>query len=387
MRKEWIIGVLFVTLFCLGGCQSAPQASSDQDIFRAQEPEESMVQSIVDGLEDGGEGSMAGDMVDLVLGEGDHAMHIESVFPTVSEAPGILIMQADSSLDEERLKTFLEPQGEVRNTTQEFLEEVEAEKQRAIDAAAKAGEENPEGVVVSAASIGDTGYSIRLTDGNRTVICAHHFFVSYKDAALEEKCREILGKCEEELDGGEGSSFSVQAAEDMLVRKLSLIGITEVSFCETHAYEADGICLYELRFVPSFGGIGVKEPVSGSVEEITPLGYAWVSTEGVAWIDLEQYCMQEAEREAGQTFGFDRLTEILEVYLEKGDIPCNKDVPYTKLEFIYYPVLKEGRLYLVPAWNIGIPLSVYVDEFCVEYPDICWDVYINAITGELVEVN
>jgi len=46
MRKKQIISVLFAMLFCLNGCQSAPQASSDQDIFRAQEPEESKVQSI-----------------------------------------------------------------------------------------------------------------------------------------------------------------------------------------------------------------------------------------------------------------------------------------------------------------------------------------------------
>lgn len=26
-------------------------------------------------------------------------------------------------------------------------------------------------------------------------------------------------------------------------------------------------------------------------------------------------------------------------------------------------------------------------EFCEEYPDICWDICINAITGELIEVN
>lgn len=385
MRKERIIGVLFVMLLCLSGCQSAPQVSSDKDIFRAQEPEESKVQSIAGEQKDVEKGSNAGENVDLVLGEGEQAMHIKATIPVVSEAPGTLIMQADGSLDEERLKIFLEPQGEVRNTTQEYLEEVEAEKQRAIDAAAKAGEENPESVVVSMTSIGDTGYSLRLTDGNRTTVCNHHFFVDYKDDALMEKCRDAFGNAE--MDGGECVSFSLQAAKDMLIQKLSLIGITEVSLCETHAFEADGFCLYEMSFTPSYSGIGIKKPTSGTMEKIQPMGYAWVSREGVASIELTQYCMQETGREAGQTFDFDRLTEILEVYLEKGDIPCHKDVPYTKLEFVYYPVLKEGRLYLVPAWNVGMPLHVYVDEYCTKYPDICWDIYINAVTGELIEVD
>ncbi len=386
MRKKQIISVLFAMLFCLNGCQSAPQASSDQDIFRAQEPEESKVQSIAMEQNDMEKNSNAGENVDLVLGEGEHAMHIKATFPAVSEAPGTLIMQADSSLDEERLKAFLEPQGEVQNITQEYLKECEEEEQRAIDAAVAAGED-PEGVVVHMGSIGDINYMVRLTDGNRTAGCAHHFFVSYKDDALWGKCMDALRKCGEEADAEESASFSAQAAKDLLIRKLALIGITEVSLRETHAYEADGFCLYEMTFTPSLGGIGIKNQASGTAEEILPIGFAWVSMEGVASIDLSQYCMQEAERESGQTYGFDRLTEILEVYLEKGDILCHKDVPYTKLELVYYPVLKEGRLYLVPAWNIGMPLDVYVEEFCEEYPDICWDICINAITGELIEVN
>lgn len=383
MKKERIIGVLFVMFLCLSGCQSAPQVSSDQDIFRAQEPEESKVQSIAGEQKDVEESSNMGQSVDIVLGEGETAMHIKAAFPAVSEAPGTLIMQADSSLDEEKLKTFLEPQKEVQNTTQEYLKECGEAEQRAIDAAVAAGE-SPEDVVVHMGSIGDTDFAIRLTDGNRTVVCEHHFFVSYKDDALVEKCRNALGN---EMNGGESGSFSLQAAKDLLIQKLSLIGITEVSLCETYVFGTDSFCFYEMRFTPSFSGIGTKNPASAPAGEILPMGYAWVSMEGVASIQLTQYCMQEAGRESEQTFGLDRLTEILEVYLEKGDIPCHKDVPYTKLELVYYPVLKEGRLYLVPAWNIGMPLGVYVDEFCAEYPDICWDIYINAITGELIEVN
>lgn len=383
MRKKQMISVLFAVLFGLSGCQSAPQASSDKDIFRAQEPEESRVQSIAVEQTDVEKNSNAGETIDIVLGEGETAMHIKAAFPAVSEAPGTLIMQADSSLDVEKLKTFLEPQKEVQDTTQEFLKEREEEKQRAIDAAVAAGE-SPDGVVVSMGSIGDTDFIIRLTDGNRTIICENHFFVDYKDDALEEKCRNAL---QNEINGGESGAFSIQAAKDLLIQKLSLIGITEISLRETHVFGTDSFCFYEMRFTPSFSGIGTKNPASAPAGEILPMGYAWVSMEGVASIELQQYCMQEAGREPEQTFGFDRLTEILAIYLEKGDIPCHKDAPYTKLELIYYPVLKEGHLYLVPAWNVGMPLDVYVDEYCAEYPDICWDIYINAITGELIEVN
>lgn len=386
MRKRHMIGIVLAAVLCLNACQKAPEVSSDEDILRAKDPQEDVIQSLAKEQGDAKDGSKAGEKIDLVLGEGENVMHIKALFPAVAEASGSLIMQADSSLNENKLKVFLEPQGAIRDTTQELIKNSETEKRRAIEAAREAGEENPESVVQTMPSIGDKDFKLQLTDGNRTVTCMDYFFLTYKDDALWEKYMNIIQKCEKEKTE-ESGIFSMQEAQQLLLKKLSLAGIAGVSFYEAHTYEADGLCFYEMMFTPSFDGIGVTSDFgSHKIDEIVPQGYAWVGMDGVGKIELSQFCMQAAALEEGRTFSFDRLKEILAVYLENGDISCNKAAAYSGLDFVYYPMTKQEKLYLVPSWNINIPLDVYVEDVAAKYPDVNRSIFIDAATGELLKV-
>lgn len=374
MRKKLFMLSLAAALG-LSGCQT-PEASSDSDVFRAKSPGEDLAQAIVDQTGTSESRYETGEEIKLLLGKGENRLNIQAHFPAAAAAPGTLYMQADTSLDETKLRQFLDPQGEVLDITQQYLEE-EAEKNRQADDRSIAAGEGK--AVYHLKSIGDPDFHVVLTDGNRTVTCSDQFFASYRDQALFERCLSSYEKNETDED----AAFSVQAATDLLMKKLSALGIEEIYLRTTHFNETGGFGFYELEFSPSFGGVPTALDFgSNTLEEIKPRGYAWVSPEGVADVTLWQYCMKIADTEEGRTCDFDHVVELLTFYLEEGQLSCREDAVLSHIEFVYYPTPRGDRVRLVPAWNIFMSLDEYVDY----HGSVCHNIYLNALTGELIEV-
>ena len=151
MRKKFfkILMPFFMSAVLLAGCQAAPEVSKDDEILRAKGSSEDEIEAIVqeDGesgtagiqeedvaAESGAQGdSRDAEPVSIVLGSGESRMRIEAEIAAVPEAMSTLTMQADSRLREETLRSFLEPQGEVKDFTEELLAEEEAERQRVAE--------------------------------------------------------------------------------------------------------------------------------------------------------------------------------------------------------------------------------------------------------------
>ena len=119
-----------------------------------------------------------------------------------------------------------------------------------------------------------------------------------------------------------------------------------------------------------------------------PNGTAWVSAEGVADIGLWNCLMEQASAaEKEKILSFDKVQELLEIYLEDGHLQCTEDVPFSTAELAYYVELKDGVLELAPVWSIYMDLSEYV-EYTGQTGrmDSVWMLCIDAVTGELIEV-
>ncbi len=389
MKKRVMIPIL-LCMALLAGCQEVPEVSKDGEIFRAKGESEDRVEDILreDEGESAGENAGDGENVALVLGQGENCMRLETEIPRVPESLGALVMEPDESLDGETLKRFLEPEGETEDITQRLLEEQEAEEQRQRELDQRLGEGDS---MLEMAGIGDGSY-LALTDQNRRAILKGRTGVFYEDAALKEKCRQAAKKNEQELDvdapGTGFSSFSLQDAEDLLKEKLSLLGIEDIYLYEADAHEGGGYYFYEVRFVPFVEGVPVAYSFGQMVvTEVYPDGNAWICPEGVADLSLENFCMEKAsEGEKAPVLSWNKLKKLLETYLEDGSLVCREDVSFSTVELVYYPRKKEGELELTPMWNLHTDMGEYVDYAGEHGMDTVWNIYLNAVTGELEEV-
>lgn len=161
-------------------------------------------------------------------------------------------------------------------------------------------------------------------------------------------------------------------------------------------YELDGTAFYELLFTPSYGTIGVASEFGQIVAgEVHPGGTAWIMEDGIATMNLENYCGKIMERsETGNVLTFPQVTDILEKYLENNTLCGSSEAKLTQAELVYYPTLQESELILTPAWHIYIPLHEM--EMALEAGDkawqeaagagAAWNIYLDAVTGKMIKV-
>ncbi len=386
-----ILLLFFMSLILLAGCQKAPEVANDDEIFRAKGNAESAVEDIVgEETETPSKEAEAGksEMVDLVIGDGENRMKIEAEIKAVPETVNVITAQADNRLNEETLREFLEPQGTVEDITQKMLDEIAAEEERVR----KIDEELEQGSsIVQTATIGDDSY-IALTDGNRKAVFSGKVHVSYEDAQLRDKYLAIVQQDAQELNikdpGAGAAAFSLQDAKEVLLKKCSPLGIEDVFINRAYYYEKDGFIGYEVWFVPVMDGINVAYSFAQTDRErIYPNGFAWVSTEGIESIHLYEFCMEQVSaKEEGAVISWDKLQQILKTYIEDGSLQCREWAPFTTVELVYYPELTGDKAKFVPVWNLHMELGDHID-YCVEHgEDTVWNIYIDGITGELVEV-
>ena len=81
------------------------------------------------------------------------------------------------------------------------------------------------------------------------------------------------------------------------------------------------------------------------------------------------------------------MQKLLETYLKDGSLQCVEDVPFSTAELVYGVELKDGKLELSPVWSVHMDLGEYV-EYAGQTgsSDPVWNIYMDAVTGELVEV-
>lgn len=403
------VALFLAVTICLTGCEKAPEAAKDDEILRAKGSSDDAIEAIVNdeeekteagektpGEENTGSGAeetpSGGETVNVTLGEGENRMRIEAEVKAVPGAVSTLTMQADGRLSEETLRNFLDPQGEVEDYTEGLLAAEEAERKRVAEIDEKLGEGSS---MLEMAGVGD-GSTLALTDGNRKAVLVGKTGASFEDAFLQEKCRAAVQEnveTEQELNvkdekAGE-ASFSLQDAKTLLMEKLSVLGIEDIHLTKAYFYGADDLSFYELQFCPVVDGLPVAYCFGQQdISRVYPNGLAWVSAEGVAEIGLWNCLMEQASAVEKETIlGFDKVQELLGIYLKDGRIQCTEDVPFSTAELVYYVELKDGKLELSPVWGIYMDLEEYVD-YCgqAERADFVWTIHIDAATGEILDV-
>ncbi len=395
MKKKFLSVLLAGALggCVLTGCQKAPEASADSEVYHAKSSLEGEVENIVakepDTNKAGTDKPKSGGSYDALVGTEENGIWICAEVPTEPQTAQTLTLQKRDDWDTEKLKELLDSEnGNIQDITEEHLAQREKEL----------SEMNEEDKPVEWMNFGDDSLMI-LSDGQKEVSFARNTSVSYVDEIFKKNCDAIYKEAPE-IDVIRESEtapaqFPVSHAKDILLEKLAVLDITEIHISRALYYELDGTAFYELAFTPSYETIGVASEFGQIVlGEVQPRGTAWITEDGMATMNLENYCGNITERsETGNVLTFPQVTDILEKYLENNTLCGNSEAKLTQAELVYYPTLQESEMILTPAWHIYIPLHEM--EMALETGDkawqeaagigAAWNIYLDAVTGKMIK--
>ena len=396
MKKKFLSVLLAGALggCVLTGCQKAPEASADSEVYHAKSSLEGEVENIAAKEPDtntaGTDKPKSGGSYDALVGTEENGIWICAEVPAAPQTIQTLTLQKRDDWDTEKLREVLDSEsGNVQDITAEYLAQREKEL----------SEMDEEDKPVEWMNFGDDSLMI-LSDGQKEASFARNTSVSYVDEILKKNCDAIYKKAPE-IDVTRDSEtapaqFPVSHAKDILLEKLAVLDITEIHISRALYYELDQTAFYELAFTPSYETIGVASEFGQIVlGEVQPRGTAWITEDGIATMRLEDYCGKITEQsENGKILTFSQVTDILGKYLENNTFCGNSKAKLTQAEFVYYPTLREKKLVLTPAWHIYIPLNERMDA--MESGDkawqeafesgAVWNIYLDAVTGALIKV-
>ncbi len=395
MEKRFLSLLMAGTLgICvLTGCQKAPEASADSDVYHAKSSLEGEVENIVAGEPDGNTAGAGGAMqdgsYDKLVGTEENGIWICAEVPAAPQIVSTLTLRERDDWTVEKLKELLDSEeANVQDVTAEYLAQMEKEL----------SEMDEEDKPVEWPNFGDDSFVI-LSDGQKEASFRGNTSVSYVDEILKKSCDAIYKKVPEidvaRDNEGISAKFSVSRMKDILLEKLAVLDIMEIHISRILYYELDGIAFYELVFTPSYETIGVASEF-GQIKlgEVQPRGTAWITEDGIAMMRLDDYCGKITEQsENGEILTFSQVTDILERYLESNTFCGNSKAKLTQIELVYYPTLRESELILTPAWHIYIPLNEMIEALesgdkvwqeAVEEGAV-WNIYLDAVTGEVIK--
>lgn len=325
MRKDSLC-LTMAAVFCaamLIGCQKVPDAAERNGITHAQGDMERQVQDIA--VADAQEQTQTGAGTQPIsagryqgtVGTGDNIININAEIPAIPDSLSIITLKPDDGLDMDALHAFLDSEsGAVEDTSKEHLQEIEEN-----DRTNATFDENGERVLYS--KFGDHS-AARLSDGKKEASFACHTSAYYIDHDLMEKMYGIYsGDYSETLIGQDRmdeGSFSADRAREILLDKLEAVGVSDIALKKIYCISG-GRMFYEMYFVPVYDGIAV-DIGSDSYElgQVCPDGYAHVSEEGVAEVNLTYFCAKAAKKEPVTAISFEQVLKILEQYLDNGVI-------------------------------------------------------------------
>lgn len=382
-NRVGILIVVFMVMAVLGGCKKAPEVSDDREMKHAQSSEEKEIQKIVEEGK-GQENIAPGELVQCSIGTKENGIKIDAKLPAVPEQVYQITLCASDRLNKNVLETLLDSKnGNIKDVTKECLKEEEKEN-------SSQSREDSEFLI---SSFGD-GTFMKLTDGEKEVFLQGNTSVHYSDIALNENCQKIYKSAKEtkisptKMEYGE--KFSANNAKEALLEKLKAVGIKEVHLYEITCYESRDVMFYEMKFTPSYEGMGIASEFGQvSYGEVFPMGQAWITQDGVADMDLENFCgkIQEKKKQSS-ILHISQIKKILEKYLENQTVQGSEQMKLTDMEFVYYPILKDTELELVPVWHIYIPMEKWNETKNEEFisKGAAWNIYLNAVNGKLEKV-
>ncbi len=362
------------------GCQKAPESSVNGDILHAKDSVEDEVAAIVNEPESATENEMQ--EINSIIGTGDNVIKIQAQMPDIPQDVKTIVLGENEILTKEVLTEFLGSEtGDIKDLSEETQKEMEQSKA-----------ENEQGEERAVFSVFGNAPIYKLSDEQKTASFSYGTGAYYQDELLYEKCASIYKLADETVLEEADSENVYMEAEEILLAKLSQIGMAEINIYKITRYQYESVIFYEIEFTPSYGGMGViHEFGSITLGEIFPSGKAWICEESIVTLSLNA-CLGkvETQEKCETVLSWSQIEKILETHLNSGKINGSNKAVLTEAQFLYYPIFKEdeNKLELIPVWHIYTPMSAWMEneelaEAFVVNGSI-WSICVNAVSGEIV---
>lgn len=365
------------------GCQKAPDSSSDGNILHAKSSVENEVQAIVN---EGGAEMEKNTLkkIDCTIGTEDHAIRIQAQMPDMPENIYNIVLEENDTLTKDLLRDFL---GSDLGTINDLSEEAKKERDR-LEA------ENEQSDERAFYSVFGNDSVYEISDGRKSASFSNGTSAYYEDEILREKCISAYKSGSETVLKQADHEEVYRKMEEILLDKLSIIDVTEIYIDKITSYQRDRVTFYEVKFTPSYGGMGVVHEFGSLVYgEIHPLGDAWVCEDDLVTLSLDSSLGKvEKQEKCESVLSWGQIERILEAYLNNGMIKGSDKAVLTNVELLYYPIFREdeNRLELIPVWHIYVPLSVWLENPKLSEvfgtDGAASSICVNAVSGEIVRV-
>ncbi|MDE7423262.1 MAG: hypothetical protein K2N51_06180 [Lachnospiraceae bacterium] len=393
--KGKFLSLLLLTLvgaILAGGCQKEPEAVQEDGIVHVKSKTDDQIQDIVNENKDTQKKKEEKDngQIDCKLGTKENGIRINAKLPKLPRKAYELILKPNERMNKDMLVALLGSDSQhVKDITKKIMEGSEVES----------GEEEGEDKLVEFPGFQDDSI-LFLTDEKRQAGFLGRTGIKYEDTELMKKCNKAAKTGKEtrmfsyhswEKKEKKELDFSLQDAQKRLQEKLAVVEIEEIHIFEATLYENNDFMFYEICFTPSYQEIGVAHEFGGIESgEAQPYGCAWITKEGVVFLDCSDFCGTIAQKsEQTNLLSFSQIEKILETYLNNNTISGSWKITMSNIEFLYYPIFmqKENSLKLTPVWNICIPLEQQLNQQIEDdiYSKATCNIYINAITGKIEE--
>ena len=401
MRKKILLMTMTVVLCvsAFSGCQKAPVALDDDGIRHAKSAVDQQISDIVEEMPeehseqtDGVSRQQSGGFFEGTIGTTDNKMYINAQIPAIPANAYQITLTPNDDLDMDTLIKFLDSSSDnIEDASQELLANIEKSDYDNLH--------NPDGEIAVYSRFGDHS-ALMLTDreNEKEASFERHTGVFYRDTKLWDKFLGVSSGttttiAPDQMEAGTG--FTAGEARQILLDKLWSLGITEIAFERIEFTESSEFSYYIMYFVPSYGGIDmIMETVSHSAGEVYPFGNAVVTSEGVAELNLANFCGKIAHKEPVTILSFEQIAKILEQYLDNNVILADERITMSNIKLEYYPlpsieppvgeIETRSELELIPIWHIYMSLGDYIDAAIDSYAP--FNICINAITGEIERI-
>ena len=240
-------------------------------------------------------------------------------------------------------------------------------------------------------------HAVHITNQSNTIdfIRASDSSLFYFNNDLNTKYKEISSGEEEYWYNTEKEvAYTIEDAWEEVESVLSGIGVEGLQMQYYTGCKNGEEIYYSIDFFIRVDGIPIANEIANGDEEIPDAyGSVTVGTSGISELNLDNMLWDVVESEDTNIITQEQLMQVLEKYVDSGDIICSSQVVFENVELMYMLKTDDWENFtLYPVWRVYIPLTKWVtdeelEEILSEQGDISHDIIIDAVTGELLQVN
>ncbi len=390
MKKRFRGDILLIAAMCiLSGCAKAPEAEEKNGIHYALNESDESIMNIIENDTENVDLKKGVDENKCVcsIGDLDNVMNINAMIDG-ADLETISISTAEPFPDAVNVEKVIDILfGGEANVIESNLEKDNAEQQ---------GNEGEQADIRQMKSIGQI--SLNSVNGNIHFTQTSHAGFDYRNDNLLAQYKQIetSGNYFEEFNKDISDSYTIDMAKQNLFEIFSYILNTEIQVVScTSIYNEMGYGFYEFNFVPIIEKlpVAINDRDMNTDNIVDVYGRVQIGKDGIAVIEATNLLWRGTNISNAPEMNcleLEKVLEILEEYIKKGEISCSEKITFTKVSLVWLPITEDWtKAELVPVWRFYIPCAELIESGMADISlteNAATDICINAIDGKIENI-